>query len=292
MTMLLGGRVAEQLVFGSITTGAADDLQQVARAQPPRWSHEYAMGTRAARPRARRRPVQAADATRRMRDEEQARPGRPALPRRARADRREHRASSTSWPTRCSSTRCSSATTSTAIMSCRVATRQPPPAAPHRRRNAAPASDRQPPQPCRSTSSLRPPPAPAILRPHARPHRPHRRRRRGHRRRARTSTRDALGMPVAHRETVEEQGVDAILLDVGDGHVELLAPLGPETPVGKFLAKHGPGHAPRRLRGATTSTPSSTRLRGAGLRLIDETPRVGIRDRASPSCIRPRWAAC
>src|SRR6201986_5559289 len=48
-------------------------------------------------------------------------------------------------------------------------------------------------------------------------------------------------MKLAHRETVASQGVEAVLLDVGDGHVELLAPLGPETPVGKFLAKNGPG---------------------------------------------------
>jgi len=53
--------------------------------------------------------------------------------------------------------------------------------------------------------------------------------------------RDALGMPLVHRETVEEQGVDAALLDVGDGHIELLQPLGPETTVGKFLARRGPG---------------------------------------------------
>jgi methylmalonyl-CoA/ethylmalonyl-CoA epimerase len=44
-----------------------------------------------------------------------------------------------------------------------------------------------------------------------------------------------FGMPVAHRETVESQGVEAVLLDVGDGHVELLRPLGPDTPVGKFI---------------------------------------------------------
>ena len=50
-----------------------------------------------------------------------------------------------------------------------------------------------------------------------------------------------LGMPVAHRETVESQGVEAVLLDVGEGHVELLRPLGPETPVGKYLDKRGPG---------------------------------------------------
>ena len=53
--------------------------------------------------------------------------------------------------------------------------------------------------------------------------------------------RDALGMPLVHRETVTEQGVDAALLDVGDCHVELLQPLGPDTAVGKFLARRGPG---------------------------------------------------
>src|SRR6058998_3825918 len=53
--------------------------------------------------------------------------------------------------------------------------------------------------------------------------------------------RDALGMPLVHRETVSAQGVDAALLDVGDSHVELLQPLGPETAVGKFLARRGPG---------------------------------------------------
>jgi methylmalonyl-CoA epimerase len=89
--------------------------------------------------------------------------------------------------------------------------------------------------------------------------------------------RDALGLPLAHRETVEEQGVDAALLDVGDGHVELLAPLGPETPVGKYLAKRGPGL--HHVAYAVDDIESElSRLRDAGLRLIDETPRVGIRD--------------
>ena len=61
---------------------------------------------------------------------------------------------------------------------------------------------------------------------------------------------DALGMPLVHRETVAEQGVDAALLDVGDGHVELLQPLGPDTAVGKFLARRGPGlhHVAYRVR--------------------------------------------
>ena len=53
--------------------------------------------------------------------------------------------------------------------------------------------------------------------------------------------RDSFALEVAHREVVEEQGVEAVLLDVGENHVELLAPLGPDTPVGRFLASNGPG---------------------------------------------------
>jgi methylmalonyl-CoA/ethylmalonyl-CoA epimerase len=88
--------------------------------------------------------------------------------------------------------------------------------------------------------------------------------------------RDALGMPIVHRETVTEQGVDAALLDVGDGHVELLEPLGPETPVGKFLARKGPGlhHVAYRVASLEEALDA---CRAAGLRLIDETPRTGIR---------------
>lgn len=88
--------------------------------------------------------------------------------------------------------------------------------------------------------------------------------------------RDSLGMPLVHREAVESQGVDAALLDVGDGHVELLAPLGPDTPVGKFLAKRGPGlhHVAYRVQDVAETLKA---LAAAGLRLIDETPRTGIR---------------
>ncbi len=53
--------------------------------------------------------------------------------------------------------------------------------------------------------------------------------------------RDSFELELAHREVVEEQGVEAVLLDVGENHVELLAPLGAETPVGRFLARQGPG---------------------------------------------------
>ncbi len=88
--------------------------------------------------------------------------------------------------------------------------------------------------------------------------------------------RDALGMALVHRETVSEQGVDAALLDVGDGHVELLAPLGPETTVGKFLARNGAGlhHVAYRVADVQATLDAA---RAAGLRLIDATPRTGIR---------------
>lgn len=89
--------------------------------------------------------------------------------------------------------------------------------------------------------------------------------------------RDALGMPLVHRETVTEQGVDAALLDVGDGHIELLQPLGPETTVGKFLERKGPGlhHVAYRVADIEAALQAA---RDAGLRLIDETPRTGIRN--------------
>lgn len=89
--------------------------------------------------------------------------------------------------------------------------------------------------------------------------------------------RDTLGMSLVHRETVTEQGVDAALLDVGDGHVELLQPLGPQTPVGKYLARKGPGLHHVAYRVADIDATLSA-LAEAGLRLIDERPRVGIRN--------------
>jgi methylmalonyl-CoA epimerase len=84
------------------------------------------------------------------------------------------------------------------------------------------------------------------------------------------------GMSLVHRETVIDQGVEAALLDVGEGHVELLAPLGEDTPVGRFLASRGPGlhHVAYRVDDVAVAL---RELRDAGLRLIDETPRTGIR---------------
>jgi methylmalonyl-CoA epimerase len=88
--------------------------------------------------------------------------------------------------------------------------------------------------------------------------------------------RDSLGMALVHRETIDEQGVDAALLDVGDAHIELLAPLAPETPVGKFLARSGPGihHVAYRVESVEKTLAACT---AAGMRLIDQQPRTGIR---------------
>jgi methylmalonyl-CoA/ethylmalonyl-CoA epimerase len=89
--------------------------------------------------------------------------------------------------------------------------------------------------------------------------------------------RDSFEMELAHRETVEEQGVEAVLLDVGEGHVELLRPLGPDTAVGKFLARKGPGL--HHVAYAVSDIDATLeRLRAAGLELIDEEARVGIRE--------------
>jgi methylmalonyl-CoA/ethylmalonyl-CoA epimerase len=88
--------------------------------------------------------------------------------------------------------------------------------------------------------------------------------------------RDDFQLTLAHREVVEEQGVEAVLLDVGENHVELLAPLGPDTPVGKFLAKNGPGlhHVAYQVQDIDATLGA---LKQAGLALIDEQPRTGIR---------------
>jgi methylmalonyl-CoA epimerase len=89
--------------------------------------------------------------------------------------------------------------------------------------------------------------------------------------------RGALSLELVHREVVAEQGVEAVLLDVGENHVELLAPLGPDTPVGKFLARQGPGlhHVAYQVADIEATLAA---LSAAGMRLIDERPRTGIRD--------------
>ena len=84
-----------------------------------------------------------------------------------------------------------------------------------------------------------------------------------------------LGAELEHRELVPDQGVEAASLRVGAGRVELLASLGEETPVGRFLAKRGPGmhhvaYEVEDLRAALAH------LSEAGAELIDETPRRGM----------------
>jgi methylmalonyl-CoA/ethylmalonyl-CoA epimerase len=87
---------------------------------------------------------------------------------------------------------------------------------------------------------------------------------------------ETLEMPVEHRETVAEQGVEAVLLGLGDSHVELLAPLGDDTTVAKFLSKRGPGihHAAYRCADIARAL---ALCEERGLRMIDTRPRRGIR---------------
>ena len=90
--------------------------------------------------------------------------------------------------------------------------------------------------------------------------------------------RGPFGMAEQHRETVEEQGVEAVLLEVGEGHVELLRPLSEETPVGKFMSRRGPGlhhvaYQAEDIEGVLG------KLHESGIDLIDHSPRIGIQGR-------------
>jgi methylmalonyl-CoA epimerase len=84
-----------------------------------------------------------------------------------------------------------------------------------------------------------------------------------------------FGAELEHRQAVPDQGVEAAAVLVGEGRVELLASLGEETPVGRFLAKRGPGmhhvaYEVSDLRAALA------RLSDAGAELIDPEPRAGL----------------
>jgi methylmalonyl-CoA epimerase len=84
-----------------------------------------------------------------------------------------------------------------------------------------------------------------------------------------------FGAEVEHRDTVPEQGVEAASLRLGEGRVELLASLGEETPVGKFLAKRGPGmhHIAYEVADVRAALDELTEQ---GAELIDERPREGL----------------
>ena len=79
-----------------------------------------------------------------------------------------------------------------------------------------------------------------------------------------------------HRERVEAQGVEEVLLRVGSSYVQLLGALGPDTPVGRFLERHGEGvhHVAYRV---SSVAGALERLRRAAVPLIDEAPRPGSR---------------
>ena len=86
--------------------------------------------------------------------------------------------------------------------------------------------------------------------------------------------RDILGLTVQETEEVTEQRVRVAMLPIGDTVVELLEPTTPDSAVGKFLAKRGPGihHIAVKVEDINTSL---AELKSKGARLIDEKPRIG-----------------
>jgi methylmalonyl-CoA epimerase len=86
---------------------------------------------------------------------------------------------------------------------------------------------------------------------------------------------ELFGATLEHRDTVEEQGVEAVSLRAGESRIELLRALGPETPVGRFLAKRGAGmhHVAFQVDDLAAEL---GRLRADGAQLIDQTPQRGL----------------
>jgi methylmalonyl-CoA/ethylmalonyl-CoA epimerase len=84
-----------------------------------------------------------------------------------------------------------------------------------------------------------------------------------------------FGAKLEHRSRVEEQGVEAASIRVGESRLELLGALDEETPVGRFLAKRGPGmhHVAYEVKDIRAAL---AHLSEAGAELIDETPRRGM----------------
>jgi methylmalonyl-CoA/ethylmalonyl-CoA epimerase len=85
---------------------------------------------------------------------------------------------------------------------------------------------------------------------------------------------EALGLRVDHVETVESQGVRTAFLSVGDSNLELLEPLADDSPVGRFVAKHGEGIHHICLR-VSNLDETLARLKAKGFRLINEAPVPG-----------------
>jgi methylmalonyl-CoA/ethylmalonyl-CoA epimerase len=86
----------------------------------------------------------------------------------------------------------------------------------------------------------------------------------------------ALGIEPIHREVVEDQGVEEVLFRAGSSYIQLVAALGPETPVGRFLQKRGEGlhHIGYRVADLASAL---DRLRENGVPLVDRSPRAGSR---------------
>jgi methylmalonyl-CoA epimerase len=86
---------------------------------------------------------------------------------------------------------------------------------------------------------------------------------------------DLFGATLEHRGRLEDQGVEAASLRVGPSRIELLRPLRPETPVGRFLAKRGPGmhHVAFEVDDVAAEL---ERLKADGIVLVDEAPRPGL----------------
>jgi len=86
---------------------------------------------------------------------------------------------------------------------------------------------------------------------------------------------NALGAQLVHRATNEREGLEAAFLRVGDGEVELMAALRDDSPVGKFMAKRGPGlhHVAYAV---TDIDEALADARTSGLELIDSEPRIGM----------------
>ncbi len=276
MTVLMGGRVAEQIVFGAITTGASDDLKRVADISHS-MVHDYAMGT-AGVGRSPDGDVRLSEQTLRIRDEE-----RQDLIEEARRAAQKlivaHRGQLDALASE--------------LLEHEVLERD----AIERIMDGVPRMERAPGSGC----ALSPRPAPAAPDRAARDPRPEATEPTEKADRSAIDCgavfsridhigvaveeiepalelyRDGFELELAHREVVEEQGVEAVLLDVGENHVELLAPLGRGHARRQVPRAAGPGAAPRRLPGGRHRRDARRRSSRRACELIDEQPRTGIR---------------
>ena len=91
---------------------------------------------------------------------------------------------------------------------------------------------------------------------------------------ARAFYQDVLGLEAVHEEVIDDQGVHELLFRLGDAFVQLVAPLGPDTPVGRFLARRGEGihHVGYAVPDVAAALEE---LRAAGVEVVDPEPRIG-----------------